>query len=567
VKKLCVTGISWERVVLRLETDTAAGSDGDSGLFLCGYGRVIPLRAEESGNCIYNLNISICDGGSFLANGEYLLCCKDAAANYVPAEISTKLVANLPDKAHVFRYGKRYAYTADFCVRADKNHVADFGAWNDKSYAADSGARDDEGDTASPRDSDRRAVLILRSHFMKINDSWAKPGRNAGFAMQAFYAFARSSYAILYGLHKLRGGRRQKKRGDILLMSEMGEGISSNIEALYSRLLERGMGEKYNIIISVRDVFSEKYDVAGWLKIIGKIARADYIFVDNFTPVFAAVHPAGGTKTIQIWHAGVGFKSVGLSRFGMEYSPGPLSRAHKAYDLAISPAPEYSAAYAEAFGMDETRILPAGLPRLDGFLAEDRLRLARERFFNAYNIEAKKTLILFAPTFRGRGKPDAHYDFEGFDFARMCEYCGDDKILLIHLHPYIKNRPDLSGASGRAVDVTEYPHAEDLLLVSGALITDYSSVYYDYSLLLRPIIFYCPDLALYEGTRGVHMPVTESAPGKVVTDFDGLMAALESSDYDFEKTLAFGEAARARMDGTSASDRIIDTVFDMGGEA
>ena len=101
---------------------------------------------------------------------------------------------------------------------------------------------------------------------------------------------------------------------------------------------------------------------------------------------------------------------------------------------------------------------------------------------------------------------------------------------------------------------------QDLLCAADVLITDYSSNYFEFSLMKRPIIFYTPDREIYELSRGVHRSVKENAPGKVCDTFEEMMTALKNKDYEIEKVYKFVEENFDEYDG-HAADKAIDYIL------
>lgn len=299
-----------------------------------------------------------------------------------------------------------------------------------------------------------------------------------------------------------------------------------------------------------------------WAKLIFKIAQQDYIFVDDYVPVFGFLNLRKKTKLIQVWHAGVGFKSVGYSRFGKRGTPFPAGSCHKKYDYVLVGSKELVKVYAEVFGIEEEAFLPVGMPRLDGFLDEDTISSFRKDFYQEYPNLKDKKIILFAPTFRGGGKKTAHYNYEWLDLKKIYEFCGDEYIFLVKMHPFVDEEPIRIPRryKDRIIDFATYPNINDLYYVTDILITDYSSNYFEYSLMKRPILFYTPDRELYELSRGVHRSVKECAPGKVCDTFDELMDALKNKDYEIEKVYRFVEENFADYDGRAA-DKAINKIL------
>src|SRR5262249_24770723 len=262
-------------------------------------------------------------------------------------------------------------------------------------------------------------------------------------------------------------------------------------------------------------------------------------------------------KIIQLWHAGSGFKSIGYSRFGSCGSAGRVG-AHRKYTYAITGSKNLIPVYAEAFGIEESAVVATGLPRIDTFLNKERTQKLVADFFEKYPNLIGKRIILFAPTFRGRGIDDAYYDYSRIDFARLYEMCGETSVVLFRMHHFVTvpvpippEHPD------RLINDDSFPETNDLLHVADVLITDYSSVVYEFSLLNRPMLFYAYDKDTYSAVHGFHRDYDATAPGKVCMTFDELVKALQNEDYDMSKVEAFRRKNFDSLD-TGSADRVID---------
>ena len=129
------------------------------------------------------------------------------------------------------------------------------------------------------------------------------------------------------------------------------------------------------------------------------------------------------------------------------------------------------------------------------------------------------------------------------------------------MHPFVKEKIEINKQfSDRIFDFAEYPNINDLYYITDLLITDYSSNYYEYALMGKPVIFYTYDREMYELTRGVHRSVKENAPGKVCDTFDELMSALRNKDFESEKIQKFIKENLKEYDG-HACDRVIDRIL------
>ena len=204
-----------------------------------------------------------------------------------------------------------------------------------------------------------------------------------------------------------------KKGNRILLMSET-RSMGGNLQALDERLKVRGLDKSFRISYCFSKTLerSKIRILLIWLKLAFMTGRQDFIFVDDYVPFFKYINVHPKTKLIQVWHAGVGFKSVGYARFGEKGSPYPYASSHRKYDYVIVGGEALRDVYAEVFGVDREKCLPYGLMRMDGYLDQDKINRFKEQFYQEYKHLKGKKIILFAPTFRGNGQRNAYYPFE-----------------------------------------------------------------------------------------------------------------------------------------------------------
>ena len=286
------------------------------------------------------------------------------------------------------------------------------------------------------------------------------------------------------------------------------------------------------------------------------------IFVDDYAPVFGFFKLGRKTKLIQVWHAGEGFKSVGYSRFGKDGSPFPDGSCHKQYTHVITGSEHLIDVFHEVFGIEKEAFYPVGMPRMDGFLDPEVINEFKDDFYTKYPELQEKKIILFAPTYRGAEQKYAYYDYSKLDFQRIYEFCQkEDAVFLIKMHPFVKTLPEIPEfLQDRIREFSRFPDINKLYYVTDLLITDYSSNYFEYALLQRPVVFYTYDREFYELTRGVHRSILESAPGKVCDTFDQLMECLEQKDFETEKIIQFAKDNFGGYRG-DASDRVIDEIL------
>jgi CDP-glycerol glycerophosphotransferase len=169
--------------------------------------------------------------------------------------------------------------------------------------------------------------------------------------------------------------------------------------------------------------------------------------------------------------------------------------------------------------------------------------------------------VLYAPTWRD--DRDEMVDY--LDAAEFAASLPPDHVLLVRGH----SRTLAFGQDVRAdklIDVTSYPDVADLMLVSDLLVTDYSSVMFDFAATGKPMVFYTPDIAHYgDVLRGFYFDLLADAPGPVVTTADDLRAAiLDLRAAEFAAKYAQWQAKFVGMDDGHAGERVVARLYAEG---
>lgn len=413
----------------------------------------------------------------------------------------------------------------------------------------------------------RRDALIcsMETTFMVKNKTPQKRyfKIEAGNRSNAFKRwFVYRLHLFLNGYYHFCARLHPKKGNRVLLMSET-RNMGGNLQALDERIKARGLDKQFKLsyfFVKTPDI-SRKKVFFTWLKLARLAAKQDYIFVDDYVPFFDYVTPVEKTTLTQVWHAGVGYKSVGFARFGEKGSPRPFSACHRRYDYAVVGGEALRDVYAEVFGIDRSRCLPFGLMRNDGYMDPQKISAFRTKFYAEHPEFVGKKIIMFAPTFRGTGQKQANYPFELLEQDKIYEMCGDEYIFMIKMHPFIRDKMPISSAyADRIVDYSSYPDINELFYVTEILITDYSSNIYEFSMHRKPIISFAYDKDEYELIRSVHRPLDQYAPGKVCTTLDEVIDTIKNKDFEMDRLEAFVTGNVDESDG-NAADRVIDYIL------
>lgn len=236
------------------------------------------------------------------------------------------------------------------------------------------------------------------------------------------------------------------------------------------------------------------------------------------------------------------------------------------WDYLLSDNPFSTEKFQSCFLFDKEKILEYGYPANDPMYASD-LKEKADRIKEKLNIPKNKKVILYAPTWRDDNFYDAgQYGFDlDLDVNGMQEKFGDEYVLLLRLHYFIVDRLDLSKYGDFTVDGSSYDDITDLYLISDILITDYSSVFFDFANLKRPVLFYTYDLDKYRDVlRGFYLDMEKDLPGPILLTNEQVMDAIENIDKVQEEYKDRYQEFYNRfccIDDGNAAKRVCEKVF------
>jgi CDP-ribitol ribitolphosphotransferase len=295
------------------------------------------------------------------------------------------------------------------------------------------------------------------------------------------------------------------------------------------------------------------------------IARSRVFIVDDYFFPLYVITPRKGTTVIQTWHASGAFKKIGWSvldkSFGADEELVSQVAIHSNYDVCLMASKHAAVYYADAFHqpMEKFRT-DLGMPRTDVLFGDEKVRRIEAEVRAKYALPAGKKVILYAPTFRGDNVRRARTP-ENLDLRAMAEALGDDHVLLLRLHPFVrKATPIPDDLTWFAIDASDHPDIHELMLVSDVLITDYSSAIFEFSLLERPMLFFAPDHDEYLDERGFYWDYRTGVPGPVLETTADVAAYLRAGTFDLERVKAFKAESFEVADG-HASERVVDQVI------
>lgn len=360
----------------------------------------------------------------------------------------------------------------------------------------------------------------------------------------------------------------------VLFESFLGRGYSDNPKALY-QTLKRQRPELTLVWIFAKEPTADvKAACPNWVlrnspKYYYYMARSQYWIFNTRQPL--SLKKRRATTYLQTWH-GTPLKRLGLDMEEVhmagttteQYKKNFYQQAQE-WDYLLSPNTYSSEIFKRAFGFSGT-LLESGYPRNDLLYAPDRNQQA-ETIKRKLDVPPNKKVILYAPTWRDdEFVTKGQYRFNlQLDLQQMQERLGQDYIVLLRMHYLIAEHLDLDAYAGFAYDVSSYGDIAELYLISDLLITDYSSVFFDFAHLNRPMLFFTYDLEKYASVlRGFYFDFEAVVPGPLLKESNQVIDYIEDietqSKQYADKYKVFQEQFCGLDDG-KASQRVIDTLF------
>lgn len=280
-----------------------------------------------------------------------------------------------------------------------------------------------------------------------------------------------------------------------------------------------------------------------YIRSVYHLATAKIVFVDNYYGFLAKSDFRPEVECIQLWHANGAIKKFGfedpLIRDRGKRAKKRFADVYKRFSKVAIGSEAMGHIFSKAFHVKEDRFIKTGIPRTDLFFEGKNQEKALKKVHTAYPQLAGKKVILYAPTYREQGLTDAEMKL---DLTMLAQQFQGEYILLIRLHPAIRNQFKIPpGLKEFVVDASLYRNMNELLLRTDLLITDYSSIPFEFSLLKRPIILFMYDLEAYEQERGIWNEFKELIPGPVVTTTEQIVDVIREDVFEETLTAAFAE--------------------------
>ncbi|MER5777808.1 bifunctional glycosyltransferase family 2 protein/CDP-glycerol:glycerophosphate glycerophosphotransferase [Streptomyces sp. NPDC002039] len=369
------------------------------------------------------------------------------------------------------------------------------------------------------------------------------------------------------------------KKGTVVFESHMGKQYSDSPKAIYEEMVRQGV--RFDGIWSYAGAKPTGFPpeatlVRRWSwPYLRALAQAEF-WVDNQGFPLALAKRAG-TTYIQTWH-GSALKRMGFheprtkaqGKAGQDRFQAAVDR----FDHFLIRSEHDTRTLAKGFRLRDEVLLRTGYPRNDALVQAQRAEAdtgerVRGPLAAELGIDPEKKVLLYAPTFRSKADGAVEGFTFPFDVDEFADRLGDRFTLLVRTH-YLNSVSLPPSVAGRVIDVSRHHDITPLLELADGLITDYSSVMFDYSVLDRPMVFFAYDYEKYStDIRGTYFDLKEKAPGPVVATADELMQAVAVLD---EADTKYAEARRrfltefGEYDRGDAARQIVEKFFTRSGK-
>lgn len=274
-----------------------------------------------------------------------------------------------------------------------------------------------------------------------------------------------------------------------------------------------------------------KFTISTHLSMLKDLATASDIVIDNYYPFLGASSVLRG-QIIQTWHAVGAFKNFALLDHSLERRPKRATqrfkKAYKNIDYILNGSAKMGDIFKESFGLEDKNLLNFGMPSSDFYNNTQKINWAQKRMLEKYPLLKDKHIITYAPTYR-----DNVYDVKDIelDVEHLLKHLGSAYVLILRLHPAVRFDNHFI-RNARVINLSQGESIESILSITDILITDYSSVAFDFSNFNKPIIFYPYDLKQYEYDRGFTDEYENLVSGNIVFSTDEIIQIIKSENFN-----------------------------------
>lgn len=332
------------------------------------------------------------------------------------------------------------------------------------------------------------------------------------------------------------------------------QGMTCDVVFLYTK----GCRYDFNAYPQATAIPLESKNILSFFTSMYHLATANYVIVDNYYGLLAAISFKKHVECIQLWHAAGAIKTFGLEDHSIHQRSQKARRrfrqVYKQFHKIVVGSDTMATIFKKAFGANDATMLRTGIPRTDLFFDKMKKKEIVNRLYKEYPYLNTKKVILYAPTYRDQELDRFHLQL---DLDKMSAALSQDFVLWVKLHPAIKNKVNDSERYPDFVyDFSEDEDINDLLFVTDILITDYSSIACEFALLERPMIFFPYDLADYTEERGLWDDYEKLVSPPIVYTTDAIIEAIQADVFNPKNIQAFSQEWNKYSRGNSSKNLV-----------
>lgn len=355
--------------------------------------------------------------------------------------------------------------------------------------------------------------------------------------------------SVIFNLFKLKKIDDKK----IVFCRGTSQDFKNNFENIYEKLKYDGFkmyivqrkNEKNKVLIKSYFLYN--------LIALYHLATAKYWFADSGFLSFLPKRKE--QKNVMLWHGAGAFKIFGFTELkskGIKYD----KNKYKSIDLLTVSSDKIKKQYQDAFNIDINKIKNLGMPRADIFFHDELKNKIKENFLKKHCNLKNKKIILYAPTYRNGFKDKFQLKLDLKLMKQKLEPLG--YVLLLRLHPGLKE-DEINIDNKFSYNFNKYPLVSDLLIISDILISDYSSIIFEFSIMKKPMLFYSYDVEEYIKSRGFYYNYYDFIPNKICYTTEEVVNSILNKEWDLERIEKFARYFFNPFDGNS-TNRVLEEI-------
>jgi len=345
-------------------------------------------------------------------------------------------------------------------------------------------------------------------------------------------------------------------KNKIVMLSRQHDKTSMDFELIKKEITNRDTNIKTEILCkTIKKGLKNKIIYCFYiLKCMYHIATSKVCIIDGYSIPISILKHKKHLIVIQIWHASGAIKKFGYQileqKEGRKSEIAKAMNMHKNYSYVMAPSKETAKFYSEAFKIEKNKIFINSLPRIDYLLDKSLTEEKIKEFYKQYPTYKNKKTILYVPTFRKNN--------DCTEIINKIVECIDFKKynLIIKLHP-LDITPDKE-----LYTVDKKYDTYDLLKIADYVITDYSSIAFEASLLKKQLYFYMYDIEDYTEKRGLNFNIFKEMSSSTKNNINEIIELIENEQYDYKQLENF-KVKYMGDDNSNSTSKLIDFIFNI----